>query len=54
MLVTLCTAPVMVAILSALLLRERLTAMIVLALLPALVGTVDADLGRAGNRQRSA
>jgi drug/metabolite transporter, DME family len=38
-LVTLCTAPVMVALLSALLLRERLTGMIVLALVCALAGT---------------
>jgi DME family drug/metabolite transporter len=39
-LVTLCTAPVMIALLSALLLRERLTATIVLALVCALAGTV--------------
>src|SRR5215212_2441248 len=39
-LVTLCTAPVMVALLSALLLRERLTGAIVLALACALAGTV--------------
>jgi drug/metabolite transporter, DME family len=39
-LVTLCTAPVMVALLSALLLRERLTSTIVLALGCALAGTV--------------
>src|SRR5262245_31612351 len=38
-LVTLCTAPVMVALLSALLLRERLTGTIVLALTCALAGT---------------
>jgi drug/metabolite transporter, DME family len=38
-LVTLCTAPVMVALLSALLLRERLTSAIVLALVCALAGT---------------
>ncbi len=38
-LVTLCTAPVMVALLSALLLRERLTGAIVLALACALAGT---------------
>src|SRR5215216_3551462 len=38
-LVTLCTAPVMVALLSALLLRERLTGGIVLALACALAGT---------------
>jgi DME family drug/metabolite transporter len=38
-LVTLCTAPVMVALLSALLLRERLTGAIVLALTCALAGT---------------
>ncbi len=39
-LVTLCTAPVMVALLSALLLREQLTGAIVLALACALAGTV--------------
>jgi len=39
-LVTLCTAPVMVAILSALLLRERLTGATMLALVCALAGTV--------------
>jgi DME family drug/metabolite transporter len=38
-LVTLCTAPVMIAVLSALLLRERLTAPMVLALACALAGT---------------
>ncbi len=38
-LVTLCTAPVLVALLSALLLRERLTGAIVLALACALAGT---------------
>lgn len=38
-LVTLCTAPVMIALLSALLLRERLTGSVLLALVCALAGT---------------
>ncbi|HEU5101820.1 MAG TPA: EamA family transporter [Roseiflexaceae bacterium] len=38
-LVTLCTAPVMIALLSALLLRERLTGAVLLALVCALAGT---------------
>jgi DME family drug/metabolite transporter len=38
-LVTLCTAPVMIALLSALLLRERLTRAVLLALACALIGT---------------
>jgi len=39
-LVTLCTAPVMVALLSALVLRERLSRVVLMALLCALCGTV--------------
>ncbi len=39
-LVTLCTAPVMVALLAALFLRERLTGTILLALACALLGTL--------------
>src|SRR6478735_7003733 len=39
-LVTLCTAPVLIAVMAAVFLRERLTSMVLLALVCALAGTV--------------
>jgi DME family drug/metabolite transporter len=54
-LITLCTAPVMVALFSALVLRERLSRAVVLALACALAGTVllvwvGSDVGGAGGQ----
>jgi drug/metabolite transporter, DME family len=52
-LVTLCTAPVMVALLSALFLRERLTKMVLLALACALAGTVMLIWTEPGGQSRA-